>query len=88
MPPKPELLGIATLNEKGQIVIPSEARSKLKMNTGDKLLVFATPHQTLMLAKTEVIEEMNRVISKNIEDWRVQIEKVNDNKTIKNKRGH
>ena len=35
--------GTATIGEKGQVVIPTEIRKKLKIKTGRKLIVFLTP---------------------------------------------
>lgn len=35
--------GSATIGERGQIVIPAEARKKLGIHRGDKLLIFAHP---------------------------------------------
>ncbi len=37
-------VGVATISERGQIVIPVEAREKLNLQAGDKLLVFIPPH--------------------------------------------
>ncbi len=78
MPPKPELLGVATLNEKGQIVIPAEARAKLKLSSGDKLLVFTDRRKGLILAKAEDIERMTKEITDHIAEWQAQIKKVNE----------
>lgn len=51
------LLGMATLNEKGQIVIPAEARACVDLHPGDKLLVICGPHQSgLMLIKPGSLE--------------------------------
>ena len=36
---KDKFVGISKVGEKGQIVIPKEAREKFKINSGDKLLV-------------------------------------------------
>lgn len=36
--------GTATVGEKGQIVIPAEAREELGFQPGDKLLVMKHPH--------------------------------------------
>jgi len=36
-------VGAATVGERGQVVIPAEARERLGINAGDKLLVFAHP---------------------------------------------
>lgn len=35
--------GVATVGERGQIVIPAEVRKKYGMDKGDKLLIFAHP---------------------------------------------
>lgn len=35
-----KLYGLATLGEKGQVIVPAEARRILKLKKGDKLLVF------------------------------------------------
>ena len=34
-----KLYGLATLGEKGQVIVPAEARRALKLKKGDKLLV-------------------------------------------------
>jgi AbrB family looped-hinge helix DNA binding protein len=62
--------GMATVGERGQIVIPAKARKKHRINTGDKLLIMGTPDaQGLMLVKidamrefmTTMIQELQRV---------------------------
>ena len=37
--------GTVTVGERGQIVVPAQAREDLDLNPGDKLLVFRHPHQ-------------------------------------------
>ena len=37
--------GTVTVGERGQIVVPAQARADLDINPGDKLLVFGHPHQ-------------------------------------------
>ena len=81
MPPKPELLGVSTINEKGQIVIPSEARNKLGLKSGDKLLVFTDKREGLMLAKAETIEKITTEITEHMADWKAEIDKVKEDKT-------
>lgn len=50
--------GTATLGERGQIVIPAEARHELDMSPGDKLLVMRHPvHKGLMVFKLEAVRE-------------------------------
>lgn len=36
-------MGAATVGERGQVVIPAEARERLGIGAGDKLLVFTHP---------------------------------------------
>jgi AbrB family looped-hinge helix DNA binding protein len=50
--------GAATVGERGQIVIPAEARKKYGIETGDKLLIMGTPSQKgLMLCKIDDVRE-------------------------------
>lgn len=39
------LYGIATVGERGQVVIPAHARKDLNIKPGDKVLVFGHPRQ-------------------------------------------
>ena len=48
--------GVGTIGERGQIVIPAEAREALSMNAGDKLLFFGTK-EFLSIIKREQVEE-------------------------------
>ena len=51
--------GAVTVGERGQIVIPADARKQCNMDPGDKLLVFYDPVCCgLMLAR---VDQMNRV---------------------------
>lgn len=47
--------GAVTVGERGQIVIPAQARRDLGIEAGDKLLVLADPEQGLALAKLEML---------------------------------
>ncbi len=59
--PKPKLLGTVTLGERGQIVIPTDGRTELKLEAGDKLLVFLAPGgDALVVAKPDTFEEHAR----------------------------
>lgn len=54
-----QFLGATTVGERGQIVIPAEARKALNINSGDKLLVFGRHHhQGLLLLKAEVVDKL------------------------------
>jgi len=51
-------MGAVTVGERGQIVIPAEARKRLTIHPGEKLLVMAHPTATgLMLFKTDAMRE-------------------------------
>ncbi len=62
-----ELFGTATVGEKGQIVIPIEARNALNIQVGDKLLVFSGPGKHgLMVVKPEIISKMAKKLTENL----------------------
>ena len=51
--------GTTTLGERGQIVIPVQARKELGLGIGDKVMVFGRPQKTgLMLIKAEDVTRM------------------------------
>lgn len=51
--------GTATVGAKGQIVIPVEAREKLGLVEGEKLIIVQGPnHQSLVILKTEIFQNM------------------------------
>lgn len=47
--------GAVTVGERGQIVIPAQARRDLGIEAGEKLLVLGDPEQGLALAKLEML---------------------------------
>ncbi len=50
--------GSVTVGERGQIVIPADARAQLGMNAGDKLLVMKHPvYKGLMICKFDSVRE-------------------------------
>ena len=54
----PKFYGSTTVGERGQVVIPSEARKDFQIAPADKLLVFGGPHgDLLILAKAESLTE-------------------------------
>lgn len=65
-----KFFGSATIGERGQIVIPAEAREELGFAPGDKLLVMRHPlHHGLMLFKIEAAREF-------IEEFRAGMDRV------------
>ena len=55
-------LGSATVSEKGQVVIPIEARKLLKLKKGEKLLVFGMG-DSLVLSKIAQLESYAAMLS-------------------------
>ena len=59
--------GSATVGERGQIVIPVDAREDLGYKPGDRLIVLRHPvYAGLMIAKFEAIQNMVDGLSRNI----------------------
>ncbi len=50
--------GTTTVGEKGQIVIPAEARAAMKLKKGEKLLVFGTGRDMLAITKFTGLAQM------------------------------
>jgi AbrB family looped-hinge helix DNA binding protein len=74
--PKLKLWGIATVGNKGQIVIPSDARNDISIKEGDKLLVLGKlPNGGLMLVKADSIEAMLQHMQKDLEEMRKSTKK-------------
>ncbi len=52
------IFGVCKVGEKGQIVIPKEARSVFNINPGDSLLMMGDVKKGLAIIKTEVFTSM------------------------------
>lgn len=50
--------GTANLGEKGQVVIPNDARKALKLSKGDRLLVFGIGDDMVAFVKLSHIEKI------------------------------
>jgi len=60
-----KLIGITSLGERGQIVIPAEIRDELKLKKGDKLFVFAKHKHFIGIVKyNEMSEYLKKMLSK------------------------
>ncbi len=60
--------GSVTVGERGQIVIPAEARHDLGIKPGDKLLVMRPPFKEgLMLSKIEDVAQMLEMVKAQLE---------------------
>ncbi len=60
--------GTTTIGEKGQLVIPAEAREALKLEKGEKLLVFGMGEDTVVLSKLSQMEKFASHLSKKAEE--------------------
>lgn len=63
---KKHFYGTTTLGEKGQIVIPKQARTNMGLKKGDHLLVFGMHDDMLAIAKLSQVEEITAHISQMI----------------------
>ena len=60
--------GAVTVGERGQIVIPAEARAALNLQPGEKLLVLQHPiHQGLVIFRIESVREFMDEIQRTLE---------------------
>ncbi len=60
--------GAVTVGERGQVVIPSDARASLGIRQGDKLLVMKHPmHKGLIMAKLEDVSRLIEDLRKSVE---------------------
>jgi AbrB family looped-hinge helix DNA binding protein len=73
---QPRLLSIARLNEKGQLVIPKEAREFLGIGPGDRVLISAAPfRKAIFIARPEDVEEQLQQMVSNTEKTIVAMRK-------------
>lgn len=70
-----KFIGITTLGEKGQIVIPAEARSAMKLVKGEKLIVMGAHKDTLVIMKASQFEAMAAHFTKHLSSVRKLIKK-------------
>jgi AbrB family looped-hinge helix DNA binding protein len=65
--PAEQFYGVTTIGEKGQLVVPVEARAAMGLDKGDKLLVFGLGDDILMLAKLSNLEKFATRIAGRLE---------------------
>lgn len=58
--------GTTTLGERGQAVVPAEARKALKLKAGDKLLVFSMNDDMLVMTKLSQLQKFASHLSKKL----------------------
>ncbi len=72
---KKKILAIATIGEKGQIVIPAEARAAMKLTKGEKLVVMSSHENALVIMKAAKFEAMATHVTENLASIRKLIKK-------------
>ena len=55
---KDKFVGISKVGEKGQIVIPKEARDMSDIKPGDSVIVLCDKKQGIALVKADIIEDL------------------------------
>ena len=67
---EPHFFGATTLGEKGQVVIPAEARTALNLKKGDKLLVIGMGPGQLALSTLTGLERLVSHLSSRLDAMR------------------
>ena len=63
------VFGTARVGDRGQIVIPKEARELFNIRPGDTLLILGEPDTGLVVSRTEVLNNLaNEILNKVKED--------------------
>ena len=55
---KDKFVGISKVGEKGQIVIPKEARDMFRIKSGDSIIVLCDKERGIALVKADIIEDL------------------------------
>ena len=55
---KNKYIGICKVGEKGQIVIPKEARNMFNINAGDSIVVLCDRERGIALVKSDFVEDL------------------------------
>jgi AbrB family looped-hinge helix DNA binding protein len=65
---QPEFYGSTVVSDKGQVVIPVEARTALGLDKGEKLLVMGMGEKGVMLMKVSAFEKMTAEMTRRQEE--------------------
>ena len=66
--PTPRVFGTAKAGDRGQIVIPKEARDYFNIRSGDTLLILGSESQGLVISRPEVLDRVAQEILQNTEE--------------------
>ena len=65
---KDKYVGVCKVGEKGQIVIPKEARVMFDINPGDSVVLLCDKNKGIALVKSEIIADMADDIMNGVEN--------------------
>ncbi|MCX6792989.1 MAG: AbrB/MazE/SpoVT family DNA-binding domain-containing protein [Candidatus Falkowbacteria bacterium] len=78
-----KFFGTTTMGEKGQVVIPSEARTDMDLRKGEKLMVFSPGDGMIVLSKLSNFEEFASHLSEQLSVMRKVVGKAKNQPTLK-----
>lgn len=78
-----EFYGTTTIGERGQIVIPQEARKAMKLKNSDKLLAFGMGNDMLVLTKVSHLEKFAKKLSMKLNSLESVIQSTKVSSTVK-----
>jgi AbrB family looped-hinge helix DNA binding protein len=62
-PPQRDNMDMVTLGERGQVVIPAALRERLRLNPGDKLMIFSKHDQMLCMIPASNMRHMVDILT-------------------------
>jgi len=72
--------GMTTIGERGQAVIPQEARKNMAIKKGQKMLVFGLSDDLIILLKTDYIQDIARGMEERLKTIQTIMKNSNLNK--------
>ena len=68
LPKGKHVFGTAKVGEKGQIVIPKEARTLFGIKPGDTMLILGDDDSGIVISRPEVVQKAAKEVFKNMEE--------------------
>jgi AbrB family looped-hinge helix DNA binding protein len=59
--------GMTTVGEKGQVVVPAEARKRMDLKKGEKMIVFSPEDNMVVFCKANGLENLAMHLAKKLE---------------------
>ncbi|PIU24141.1 AbrB family transcriptional regulator [Candidatus Berkelbacteria bacterium CG08_land_8_20_14_0_20_39_8] len=71
-----QFFGSTTMGERGQLVVPIEAREKLKIEKGEKLLVFGVHDKAIVITKLSSFKRLQKEMGKRYQEVEDLLKKI------------